>query len=307
MYKGPDNPWRRSAMLVITDNALSFLKNELLHLYESQRFCRVLVLSTSEHAGAHTGWILKFSEIARSVLGSDDGTIFLLENGDTVIASAALNTRSHAVLKDKIGTALPALNVVKTALYEMPVDYTAIRNRFFPAPSAAAQPPVEEREQTDKTAETKERIDLSHLLGTLNDRRQKRDRPLALVIEDDALSQRLVTKTLEGRYETVAVKDGQDAIHNYLYKAPDIVFLDIGLPDVNGLDLLGKLLSIDPKAEIIMLSGNGSRDNVLKAMTLGAKGFVGKPFSQERVLQYSTANPFYQQKQASLSTVIIRS
>ena len=83
---------------------------------------------------------------------------------------------------------------------------------------------------------------------------------------------------------------------NYVNKAPDVLFLDIGLPDINGHDVLERLFKLDPQAYVVMFSGNGDRENVLKAVELGAKGFVGKPFTQEKLIQYIEKSPFIQEK-----------
>ena len=84
---------------------------------------------------------------------------------------------------------------------------------------------------------------------------------------------------------------------SYVNKAPDVLFLDIGLPDINGHEVLEKLFKLDPDAYVVMFSGNGDKENIMKAVELGAKGFVGKPFSQEKLLQYIQKSPFIQEKQ----------
>ncbi len=58
------------------------------------------------------------------------------------------------------------------------------------------------------------------------------------------------------------------------------------MPDVTRHELLEKIITIDPEAYIIMLSGNASQANIVQAMSLGAKGFIAKPFSREKIFQY---------------------
>ena len=128
-------------------------------------------------------------------------------------------------------------------------------------------------------------------------RREKREKPGILVVEDDPFSQRLVSKSLEDNFDIYAAVTGQEAVSAYIRHAPDMVFLDIGLPDASGLDVLLKIFEIDAQAHIVMLSGSGSRDNILKAVENGAKGFVGKPFTREKLLQYINKCPFVQAKQ----------
>jgi DNA-binding NarL/FixJ family response regulator len=57
-----------------------------------------------------------------------------------------------------------------------------------------------------------------------------------------------------------------------------------------------RLLELDPDAYIVMLSGQGNRENILHSMQLGAKGFIGKPFTPEKLFSYVHKCPFVQEK-----------
>ena len=83
----------------------------------------------------------------------------------------------------------------------------------------------------------------------------------------------------------------------YVNKAPAVRFLDIGLPDIDGHTVLKKVFEIDPDAYVVMFSGNGDKENVMKAVKTGAKGFVGKPFTKDKLYQYIDKSPFVQTKQ----------
>lgn len=136
------------------------------------------------------------------------------------------------------------------------------------------------------------------LVETLSKRRQEREEPEVMIVEDDPLTQRLVFNALKGTYSHSIENNGQDALTNYILKAPDIIFLDIGLPDISGHKVLEKLFQIDPEAYVIMFSGNGDKDNVLKAVNLGAKGFVGKPFTRDKLIKYIEKSPLLRAKKA---------
>lgn len=138
-------------------------------------------------------------------------------------------------------------------------------------------------------------LDLT-LIETLENRRLKRKEINILVVEDDIFSQTLVKKALGDEFRISVVGDGKGAVLSYLKSAPDICFLDIELPDINGHEVLQKLKTIDPHAYIIMFSGNGDRENILKAIDLGSQGFVGKPFTKEKLFQYIDKSPFIAQK-----------
>lgn len=107
-----------------------------------------------------------------------------------------------------------------------------------------------------------------------------------MVVEDDPMTRRLVTGAFKENYALIAVENAQDAIVNYLLHAPDIVFLDIGLPDINGLAVLRQIMASDPDAYVVMFSGNSYLDNVTTALNAGASGFIAKPFKKEKMRHY---------------------
>jgi two-component system chemotaxis response regulator CheY len=120
----------------------------------------------------------------------------------------------------------------------------------------------------------------------IKNRREKHDIPELLIIEDDAFSCRLVEKVLEKKYPLTALHEATNALETYARIAPDILFLDINLPDVTGHELLERIIKIDPEAYVIMLSGNADKHNIMQAMSHGAKGFIAKPFTRDKLFQY---------------------
>lgn len=138
--------------------------------------------------------------------------------------------------------------------------------------------------------------ELSDLIKTISKRRNQRRSLEILVVEDDAFSQKLIQSTLAKYVHLTIVGDGASAFMNYVIAAPDMVFLDIGLPDVDGHSVLKRIFSIDPHAFVVMFSGKGDRDNIMKAVEMGAKGFVGKPFTREKLFQYIEKSPFVIEK-----------
>lgn len=117
-----------------------------------------------------------------------------------------------------------------------------------------------------------------------------------MLVEDDPLTKRIVTGSLKQSYALITAQDAHEAIANYLLYAPDIVFLDIGLPDTNGFAVLQQLIKSDPQAYIVMFSGNSYLDNVTDALNLGASGFVAKPFRQEQLQRYIMSSAAHHHK-----------
>lgn len=135
------------------------------------------------------------------------------------------------------------------------------------------------------------------LIKTIDERRQSRSTPHILVVDDDAFTQKLVRKAVPLNLDMTQTDCAAGAMMLYVRAAPDILFLDIGLPDVDGHGVLEKILAMDPKAYVIMLSGNGNRENVMKAIQKGARGFVGKPFNTAKIMDYIEKSPHIKAKQ----------
>jgi CheY-like chemotaxis protein len=133
-------------------------------------------------------------------------------------------------------------------------------------------------------------------------RRRRRDDPLVLIVEDDRFTASYATNLLGKQYELVHAKTGEDAIIAHIDNAPDIVFMDIHLPGLNGHQTLGAIKAVDPEAYAIMLSVDTEQTNVVSAHSNGANGFLKKPFSKDRLLATVEKSPFVRRAKASAST-----
>jgi len=119
----------------------------------------------------------------------------------------------------------------------------------------------------------------SHLLNT----RQQRGQNIIMVVDDDNFMRSLVAKIFVNRAHVLEVDDSMDIVEAYLEHLPDIIFLDIHLPRISGIALLEEILNFDDSAHVVIISSDSSKDNVLDAKKLGAKGFLAKPFSKEKL------------------------
>jgi len=108
------------------------------------------------------------------------------------------------------------------------------------------------------------------------------------MIVDDAAFMRATLKDIitKGGYTVVCeAVTGKDAVAKYKVHKPDIVTMDITMPDMSGLEALKEIMSINPEVKVIMCSAIGQESNVLVAVKSGAKDFIVKPFKPERVLE----------------------
>lgn len=109
--------------------------------------------------------------------------------------------------------------------------------------------------------------------------------PTRILIADDDLYVRTLLKKAIGTTAAVAeVTHGDEVVETYMRLRPDILFLDIHLPGRMGTDILSEIIALDASAYIVMLSADSSEENVLNATRLGAKFFLTKPFTKDKVL-----------------------
>lgn len=111
--------------------------------------------------------------------------------------------------------------------------------------------------------------------------------PKSVLIVDDAMFMRKLLKDLltEAGYAVVGEADnGIDGFREYMRLRPDLVTMDITMPELSGLECLGEIMNEDPKARVIMCSAMGQEKMVTEAIIKGAKGFLVKPFNKALVL-----------------------
>ena len=140
------------------------------------------------------------------------------------------------------------------------------------------------------------------MVENLPDRRKNRPYPLIMIADDDQLCRTLAANVIRGDFKTCLTKNGIETLNRYIDEAPDVLFLDIGLPDMNGHDVLKQVFEIDPDTYVIMFSGRKDKHNILKALEAGAQGFVGKPFTEEKLFQYIERSPFLASKVSATSS-----
>jgi DNA-binding response OmpR family regulator len=111
---------------------------------------------------------------------------------------------------------------------------------------------------------------------------QRDQRPAAtiLVIDDTpGVVDILVTVLREEGYEVFGARTGEEGLQLFTLSRPDLVLLDISLPDTNGLELLARIRSISPMARVVMMSGAADSERVRRAFKAGALACVDKPFN----------------------------
>ncbi|MCH4890839.1 response regulator [Acidaminobacter sp. JC074] len=107
-----------------------------------------------------------------------------------------------------------------------------------------------------------------------------------VLIVDDAAFMRVVLKNIlvpEG-YEIVEASNGLEAVEEFKKHQPDIVTMDITMPEMDGILALQEILKIDADAKVCMVSAMGQEKIILESVKSGAKDFIVKPFKPDDVL-----------------------
>lgn len=108
-----------------------------------------------------------------------------------------------------------------------------------------------------------------------------------MVVDDAGFIRLLLTDMLtsEGFDVVAGATNGNEAIQYYKRYMPDLVTMDITMPEMDGIDALSEIMKLNPKAKVIMCSAMGQQKLVVQAIQNGAKDFIVKPFQKERVVE----------------------
>lgn len=108
-----------------------------------------------------------------------------------------------------------------------------------------------------------------------------------LICDDAAFMRMMIKDILSKNGYTVAgeAENGAKAVEKYAEVKPDLVLMDITMPEMDGIQALKKIKAADPSAQIIMCSAMGQQAMVIESIQAGAKDFIVKPFQADRVLE----------------------
>jgi len=109
-----------------------------------------------------------------------------------------------------------------------------------------------------------------------------------ILIVDDAAFMRMMIKDILSKNGFTVVgeaENGLKAVEKYKELSPDLVIMDITMPEMDGIQAVKQIKSVDPSAKIIMCSAMGQQAMVIEAIQAGAKDFIVKPFQAERVVE----------------------
>ncbi|MGV3615087.1 MAG: response regulator [Fimbriimonas sp.] len=109
-----------------------------------------------------------------------------------------------------------------------------------------------------------------------------------ILITDDALFMRVTLKNIltQNGYEVVGeAANGAESVELFKQLRPDVVTMDITMPEMDGISALKEIRSVDPQANVVMCTAMGQKNMVVEAIQAGARDFIVKPFQPDRVLE----------------------
>ena len=108
-----------------------------------------------------------------------------------------------------------------------------------------------------------------------------------LIVDDAAFMRMAIKKVLvKHGFDVVGeAENGQVGISKYMECRPDIVTMDITMPEMTGIDALKNIRQYDPNAKVVMVSAMGQESLVKEAILSGAKSFIVKPYKEEHIIQ----------------------
>ncbi|PPK49477.1 two-component system chemotaxis response regulator CheY [Clostridium algidicarnis DSM 15099] len=108
-----------------------------------------------------------------------------------------------------------------------------------------------------------------------------------LIVDDAAFMRMMIKDILEKNgFEVVGeASNGIKAVEMYKKEKPEVVTMDITMPDMDGIEAVKQIKEFDPAAKVIMCSAMGQQSMVMEAIRAGARDFIVKPFQADRVLE----------------------
>ncbi len=170
------------------------------------------------------------------------------------------------------------------AIYNLQSDGFAYVSRVFEEQGDVFSIPVSKYSEIAQQMQYK----LDEFEGDIHDKKilNHKDFIKALLVEDDPVTRWMVRNTLKHECTLMTAPTAHQAFAKFQAFQPDVVFLDIDLPDKNGREVLSWIMHNDPGVTVVMFSSNSSLDNISQSIEEGASGFIAKPFLKESLLHY---------------------
>ncbi len=108
-----------------------------------------------------------------------------------------------------------------------------------------------------------------------------------LIVDDSLIIRKNLTRIVKktGHNVVYLASSGVEAVEEYQKQKPDLVTMDITMPDMNGIEAVRHIVAIDEDAKIIMITSHGQEEMVIKAIQSGAMGYLLKPINEDKLIE----------------------
>lgn len=285
-------------IVVVRDTEQIFLK-ELDFLLERSSQRRCLYVRLSRLAPEKQEWFSALGHALEDIADGHVGQTYVCADGDLFVIMPHLTDKHlQKLIAAQQADTFQTVPADLFSLHDIKTDYAFLRDivqqkieALQSGTAGKGEGPAE-----DDSAAFPDHPATSVMATHIQEKRLTGNEINILICEDDSLTRMMIRNVLMQDFTVHIAKDAHSALSLYPEIAPDAVFLDIGLPDASGQDVLKHILRMDPQASIIMFSGRNDQDNILKALRSGAAGFIAKPFTRGKLYQYIDQCPSVQIK-----------
>lgn len=283
-------------MELIKDLAEEAFAERIRELNTAETYLRCIYVNFARLDIPVHEWFPDVSRTIEQMIDTDQVEMYLCHDGDLFVLARPIDRKLMLDMIDRLEPVMAPASIDRLiSLFETSFSSDTLL-KVVEQKIVARHEEVEAQEEEHQGEEQKKFHQLNMSKGIMQhirDKRRGRTQPEILIVDDDPFSQKLVAAAVQVKGAARTADNGYDGVMSYARYAPDVLFLDIGLPDVSGHEVLLKILEMDPQAYVVMLSGYGNKENIVKSIEEGAKGFVGKPFSKGKLLDYIDKSPFY--------------
>ncbi|MCB1782509.1 MAG: response regulator [Alphaproteobacteria bacterium] len=226
--------------------------------------------------------------IVESYLRGVEGRVYYCDNGDIHVLCRDVNED----ILHQAGTQICDLVFSESAVRATFCIYNLVREGqgyadvVLKSASSTLFPSESEENSPSGPDHVSDRLLPAQDGGSYRPKPSRVDEMRVLLVEDDPVTRWMVRNALRDTCHFVTAPSAHKAFAMYSSFDPDIVFLDINLPDQSGHTVLEWIMRNDPGAYVVMFSSDNNMDNIASALEDGAQGFISKPFLKEQLLHY---------------------
>lgn len=231
--------------------------------------------------------IADIEQIMKALPLVDDSTIYICNDGDLVLTWFGNTPEAYVQLIEKLIEKYEDHIKKYMKLDDFFVNYTWLDGRE----KLKAECFRKLKKQTKHSKLLAKYFDDERLIDTLKKtvqmtqmQRAFRANPHILIVEDQVFSQKILMSILKD-YTCHLAENAGEALLKYMEKCPDIVFLDIDLPDLSGHSFANFINKIDRLSYVVMVTANQYETDIKTAKENNVKGFIGKPYEKEVILK----------------------